>query len=261
MRMPSCAPRPVPTSSAVGVARPSAHGQAMISTATAALNAALAVAGASQPRDQRGDGERRSRRARTRPTPGRRGVARAPCRSAPPRPAGPSGRACVSAPTRVARTTSRPSALTVAPVTGSPGPTSTGTLSPVTSDASTAEAPSTTTPSVAIFSPGRTTNRSPTASSPTGTSRSVPSASSTATSLAPEVEQGPQRVAGAALGPGLEVAAGEDERDDGRRDLEVDVRRSSASSHPGHATSVIFMPMSPARREQQRAQRPADTRR
>lgn len=40
MRMPSCAPRPVPTSSAVGVARPSAHGQAMMSTATAAVNAA-----------------------------------------------------------------------------------------------------------------------------------------------------------------------------------------------------------------------------
>ena len=30
MTMPSCAPRPVPTMIAVGVARPSAHGQAMI---------------------------------------------------------------------------------------------------------------------------------------------------------------------------------------------------------------------------------------
>jgi hypothetical protein len=35
IRMPICAPRPVPTSSAVGVARPSAQGQAMMSTATA----------------------------------------------------------------------------------------------------------------------------------------------------------------------------------------------------------------------------------
>ena len=43
IRMPSCAPRPVPTSSAVGVARPSAHGQAMISTATAAVNASSAA--------------------------------------------------------------------------------------------------------------------------------------------------------------------------------------------------------------------------
>ena len=39
MSTPSCAPRPVPTSSAVGVASPSAQGQAMISTATAAANA------------------------------------------------------------------------------------------------------------------------------------------------------------------------------------------------------------------------------
>ena len=41
--MPSCAPRPVPTISAVGVASPSAQGQAMISTATAAVNAAAAA--------------------------------------------------------------------------------------------------------------------------------------------------------------------------------------------------------------------------
>ncbi len=36
----------MPTSSAVGVARPSAHGQAMISTATAALNERSRVTGA-----------------------------------------------------------------------------------------------------------------------------------------------------------------------------------------------------------------------
>ena len=40
--MPSWAPRPVPTSSAVGVARPRAHGQAMIRTATAAVKAVVA---------------------------------------------------------------------------------------------------------------------------------------------------------------------------------------------------------------------------
>ena len=43
MRSPSWAPRPVPTISAVGVASPSAHGQAMMSTATAAVNAKLAL--------------------------------------------------------------------------------------------------------------------------------------------------------------------------------------------------------------------------
>ena len=44
IRMPSWAPRPVPTISAVGVARPRAHGQAMIRTATAAVKAAPAPA-------------------------------------------------------------------------------------------------------------------------------------------------------------------------------------------------------------------------
>ena len=41
MRMPSWAPRPVPTMRAVGVARPSAQGQAMMSTATDAVKAAV----------------------------------------------------------------------------------------------------------------------------------------------------------------------------------------------------------------------------
>ena len=57
--MPSCAPRPVPTISAVGVASPSAHGQAMISTATAAVNA---TAGSTErpASDQRQQRDRRS---------------------------------------------------------------------------------------------------------------------------------------------------------------------------------------------------------
>ena len=50
---------------------------------------------------------------------------------------------------------------------------------------STAEEPSSTTPSVATFSPGRTTKRSPGTSRSTGTRRSAPSASSSATSFAP----------------------------------------------------------------------------
>ena len=43
MTMPSWAPRPVPTMIAVGVARPSAHGHAMISTAIAAVKASAAA--------------------------------------------------------------------------------------------------------------------------------------------------------------------------------------------------------------------------
>ena len=51
--MPSCAPRPVPTMIAVGVARPSAQGQAMIRTATAAVNAWSAGLPSAQPDQQR----------------------------------------------------------------------------------------------------------------------------------------------------------------------------------------------------------------
>ena len=87
-------------------------------------------------------------------------------------------------PTRVARTISRPPELTQPPTTPSPGRTSTGTDSPVIIEVSTAELPSSTSPSVAIVSPGRTTNRSPTASAPIGTRVSLPPRS-TATSFAP----------------------------------------------------------------------------
>ncbi len=57
--MPSWAPRPVPTSSAVGVASPRAHGQAMISTATAAVNAARpsSPSAAVQPEAEGADGQ------------------------------------------------------------------------------------------------------------------------------------------------------------------------------------------------------------
>ena len=72
----------------------------------------------------------------------------------------------------------------VAPVTLLSGPTSTGTDSPVTRDASTAELPSITRPSVAIFSPGRTTMTSPTWSSSAGILVSLP-LRRTVASLAP----------------------------------------------------------------------------
>ncbi len=183
IRMPSWAPRPVPTISAVGVASPSAHGQAMISTATAAVNAATVspVTPSQTPNVPAASSSTTGTKI-----PEIRSASR--CTSALPFCASSTSRAIraswVSAPTRVASTTSRPPALTVAPVTVSPTATSTGTDSPVSMAASTAEAPSTTVPSVAIFSPGRTTNLSPTASPLTGTRTSRPSRS-TATSFAP----------------------------------------------------------------------------
>ena len=61
----------------------------------------------------------------------------------------------------VARKVKEPDLLSVAPITPSPGPFSTGMLSPVSIDSSTAERPSTTTPSTGTLSPGRTRSRSP----------------------------------------------------------------------------------------------------
>ncbi len=183
MRTPSCAARPVPTNRAVGVASPSAHGQAMIRTATAAVSAAVSgkpaashvarVASATAMTSGTNTPATRSANRWTGALPDwAASISLAICAS------------WVSSPTRVARTTRRPPALTVPPVTASPWPTSTGTGSPVSIEASTAEDPATTIPSVAIFSPGRTTNSSPIMSRSTGRRVSAPSRS-TATSLAP----------------------------------------------------------------------------
>ncbi|TWH25837.1 hypothetical protein L600_000900000870 [Isoptericola variabilis J7] len=168
MSTPSWAPRPVPTSRAVGVARPSAHGQAMMSTATAAVNANCVLAPA---RSQPTRVSAAMPKATGTNTAEIRSASR--CTGALPVCAWATSRpiwaSVVSEPTRVARTSRCPDVLTVAPVTASPGPTSTGTGSPVRSDVSTAEVPESTTPSVATFSPGRTVNTSPRRSSATGT--------------------------------------------------------------------------------------------
>ena len=183
MRIPSCAPRPVPTSNAVGVARPRAHGHAMISTATAAENASAALPVAtSQPASVASESPSTTgtKTPETRSTS--RWIGALPdCASATSVAIWASA---VSSPTLVARTIRRPYVLTVAPATASPGPTSSGTGSPVSIERSIADAPSTTTPSVATFSPGRTTNRSPAITSAIGTENSTPSRK-TCASLAP----------------------------------------------------------------------------
>ena len=118
----------------------------------------------------------------------------------------------VSAPTRVAATTSRPPALTVAPTTASPGPTSTGTDSPVSIEASTAEVPSLDDavggdllagPDDEPVADGELLDRD------RASSRAVAQHGDV---LGAELEQGPQGGAGAALGAGLEVAAGQEEQ-------------------------------------------------
>ena len=62
----------------------------------------------------------------------------------------------------------------VPPVTASPAAFTTGSVSPVSMDSSASVAPSTTTPSTGIFSPGRTRTVSPATTWANGTSRSSP---------------------------------------------------------------------------------------
>ena len=183
MKTPSWAPRPDATTRAAGVARPSAHGQAMISTASAALTACPAGLPASS-HPARVSAEQASTA----------GTNTAQIRSAirwmPALPAW----ACstivirwaswVSAPTLSARTTSRPVSAIVPPVTASPAAASTGTDSPVIVLRSTADWPDRTSPSAAIRSPGRTTNRWPASSRAAGIRCSVPSSARTLTSRA-----------------------------------------------------------------------------
>ncbi len=173
MMTPSVAPRPVPTSRAVGVARPSAQGQAMMRTATAAVAANSRGSPAScQPANVI------KAMMSTIGTNTPEIVSASACTGALRVWASSTMRAMrdssVSSPSAVARTTRRPLAFRVAPITGSPGSLSTGSDSPVTIDSSTAEPPETTTPSVAIFSPGRTTNSSPSLRKSIGTRSSTP---------------------------------------------------------------------------------------
>ncbi len=189
IRMPSWAPRPVPVSRPTGVASPRAQGQAMTRTATAAVKAARSSASLTAGPAASSQAPKVTA-AMTRTTGTKTALMRSASRAIGAfavcawETSRPIWARVVSAPTRVARTRIRPEVLMVAPVTGLSGPTSTGTDSPVTSEASTADEPSMTTPSVAIFSPGRTTTTSPTRSRSAGTLNSSPSRS-TAASLAP----------------------------------------------------------------------------
>mmetsp|Transcript_61810 Transcript_61810/g.146297 ORF Transcript_61810/g.146297 Transcript_61810/m.146297 type:complete len:219 (-) Transcript_61810:3343-3999(-) len=158
---------------AVGVARPRAHGQAMTSTATALRIAASQLPVPSpQPSSVRAAMPMTTgtNTALTWSTSRWIGAFFA-CADSTSR----TMRARVdSAPTAVVRMSSRPSALTEPPVTRSPTCLATGRLSPVISDSSISLAPSTTSPSTGIRSPGRTTTWSSTRTSAIATSRSAP---------------------------------------------------------------------------------------
>ncbi len=181
--VPSWAPRPVPTMRADGVASPSAHGQAMIRTAMAADSDMVTPLPTSRWPARVSAAITSTIGTKTPET-----LSARRCTSAFPVCASSTMAAilasCDWAPTAVARTTSRPVVLTDPPTTRAPGSTSTGSDSPVITEASTAERPSTTSPSAATFSPGRTTTRSPTRSAVASTRRSSPS-TSTLACLAP----------------------------------------------------------------------------
>ena len=179
IRMPFSAPLPVPTMMATGVARPSAHGQEMTSTAMpidnansteypsanqtmAASTAMPMTTGTKMPLTRSASLAMGAFEFAASST------SRIICASV------------VSAPTLVARNLNQPVLLMVAATTRSPGCFSTGMLSPVMADSSIAVLPSTSSPSTGTLWPGRTTIRSPTATCSTGTSVSTPSRSTTA---------------------------------------------------------------------------------
>ena len=98
---------------------------------------------------------------------------------------------------------------------------STGIGSPVTIDSSTLDAPSITTPSTGIRSPGRTRSRSPTCTSASGTSRSVAIGVDAPRGLRRKAEQVADRRARAAARAQLEHLPEQHEDDDHRRRLEI----------------------------------------
>ena len=122
IRMPAWAPLPVPTMIDSGVARPSAHGQAMISTATAETSASVNAGGGPGDEPDREGGDRDGDDRRARSTPEIASASRwigaldawACCTRRM------IWASMVSAPTLAARTRSDPVLLMVAPMTVSP---------------------------------------------------------------------------------------------------------------------------------------------
>ena len=175
---PIWAPRPVATMIEIGVARPRAQGQAMISTATALTRARLS----------RGGGPTRAHtikvRMATTTTVGTNQaetLSATRCRGARERWA--SATSCtiwaswVWAPTRSARITTEPVVFKVPVRRVSPTARMTGMDSPVSMASSKLLLPSSTSPSTGTLAPGRMRRRSPIFTASRATSCSCPSAS------------------------------------------------------------------------------------
>ena len=159
----------------IGVASPSAQGQAMISTATAFTSAWVSRGGGPKVAHTTKVAAAASTTAGTK-KPETRSANR--WMGARLRCASPTMRTIcaskVSAPTRSARITRLPVPFTVPAFTRPPAIFSTGRGSPVIIDSSTKLVPSSTTPSTGTFSPGRTRRRSPGTTRSSGRSFSSP---------------------------------------------------------------------------------------
>ena len=177
-RMPRRAPRPIPTMMAVGVASPSAQGQAMTSTDTAHTSARavspdmISHAANVMTATAMTVGTNHALMRSTRRCTG----AFDPCAS---RTVLTIRASSVSTPTLSARTVSVPVPLSVPAVTVHPGVFSTRSGSPVSMLSSTALSPDVTVPSTGIRSPGRTDTSIPVLIRLTSVSRNSPSAPAT----------------------------------------------------------------------------------
>ena len=176
IRMPNFAATPVPAMIAVGVARPSAQGQAITSTATARITAVSMPASRYSHSPNVASPIRITSGTNTADT-----LSTSRCTGALPACASSTRRmmfaSTLSLPAAVTSTTTRPSPLIEPPVSRSSTRLPTGSGSPVSMDSSTWVAPSSTRPSAGTRSPGRTARRSPGRSSSTGMSVSPPSTS------------------------------------------------------------------------------------
>ena len=176
IRMPCFAATPVPAMMAVGVASPSAQGQAITSTATARMMAVSSPTPASHQPTKVSSAMPSTAGTNTALTwsTSRCTGALAACASSTSRMMCAS---TLSLPAAVTSISTRPSPLIEPPVSASPVPLATGSGSPVSMASSTCVLPSLTLPSAGTRSPGRTASLSPARSSSTGMSFSWPSQS------------------------------------------------------------------------------------
>ncbi len=189
---PSLAPRPTPTMMDIGVARPSAQGQAMIRTATAAMRP-CANRGSGPTSIQINEGQDGDRDHHGDEPAGH--FVRKPLNGSADRCASATiltiWDSMVSRPTLPASMMKPPVWVHGTPDQVAPTALVTGIDSPVIIDSSTELRPSSIVPSTGTFSPGRTLSLSPTATASSPMSSSVPSAFNASRDFRCQIKQRP----------------------------------------------------------------------